>query len=69
MGSDSVFPFDLTATVVAIKIAVALDAYNCRIHTDCQSVQKLLTAQFAEVPEQKGEPGSTPAGHGRHRTH
>jgi hypothetical protein len=22
---------------------VALDAYNCRIHTDCQSVQKLLT--------------------------
>ena len=31
------------ATVVAIKIVVALDAYNCRIHTDCQSVQKLLT--------------------------
>ena len=37
------FSFELMATVVAIKIAVALDAYNCRIHTDCQSVQKLLT--------------------------
>jgi hypothetical protein len=31
------------AAVVAIKIAAALGTNNCRVHTDCQSVQKLLT--------------------------
>jgi ribonuclease HI len=43
LNADSVFPFELMAAVVAIKIAASLETHNCRIHTDCQSVQKLLT--------------------------
>ena len=43
LNSDSVFPFELMAAVVAIKIAAALGTNMCRVHTDCQSVQKLLT--------------------------
>ena len=39
LNADSVFPFELMAAVVAIKIAASLETHNCRIHTDCQSVQ------------------------------
>ena len=42
MNADSVFPLELMAAVVAIKIAASLETHNCRIYKDCQSVQKLL---------------------------
>ena len=43
LALSSVFPLELVASVVAIKIAAILDTPQCRIHTDCQSVQKLLS--------------------------
>ena len=43
LALTSVFPLELLGTVVAIKMAAAIDCPPCRIHTDCQSVQKLLT--------------------------
>jgi hypothetical protein len=41
IAPSSVFPLELLSTVVAIKISAALDR-NCKIYTDCLSVQKLL---------------------------
>ena len=41
-ASLSVFPLELLAAVVAIKIAACLDL-PCRIYTDCQSVEKILS--------------------------
>jgi hypothetical protein len=42
IAPSSVFPLELLSTVVAIKIAASLEI-NCRLYTDCLSVQKLLS--------------------------
>ena len=42
IASLSVFPLELLASVVAIKIAACLHCY-CEVFTDCQSVQKILS--------------------------
>ena len=41
IAPSSVFPLELLSTVVAVKIGAALGR-DCKIYTDCQSVQKLL---------------------------
>ena len=67
LSSDSVFPFELMAAVVAIKIAAALGTNNCRVHTDCQSVLKLLTQRnILRSLSQKENLVLTPAWHGGH---
>ena len=44
IASLSVFPLELLAPVVAIKIAACLHRY-CEVFTDCQSVQKIYHSQ------------------------
>ena len=44
IASLSVFPLELIASVVAIKIAACLHCY-CEVFTDCQSVQKFYHNQ------------------------
>ena len=45
-GVGLCFSFELIAAAVAINIAAALGTNKCRVHRDCQSVQKLLTQRY-----------------------